>query len=98
MFDGAVLVLVLIDIVLQSTHEALGMLRGQHNARLDLRLGHSRHHLDEINYEFGWRMGDDGKVGVNTLSGLLVPFDAELLPLGLVLLVGHFIGLLATGH
>ncbi len=84
--DGAVLLFELYDVVLQGEKQSLGVFGSQHNAALDVGLGHSGEHADEVHHKLGAGVRDDGQVGIDSVGHFGRKFDFKLPVLGLVVL------------
>ena len=69
--DLAKLRLIPFNIVCQSHHQSLGVLRREDDARFDFCLRHVWGHHDEIKHKLGVVVGNNRKVGVLALGNVL---------------------------
>ena len=56
------------NVVGEGSHESLGMLGRQDDARLDFSLGYVRYDAHKIYHELRLRVGDDGEVRINAFG------------------------------
>src|ERR1700690_2152374 len=81
---------VAVDVAFEGALEALGVTRGQDDARADARTRPARLHVDEVEGEFGVVVVEENQVAVGPLGRGIVELDLELGGIGGKLgLVGH---------
>ena len=76
--DGAILLLVLGDVISQCLVETLGVQGIQDHSGADLSLRRARHHLSKVDDELIGRVGDNGEVAVLALCHFVADFDIQL--------------------
>ena len=74
----AELALIAHDVLLQGHEQAFGVLGGEDNAALNLRLGHTGQYACEVEHEVAAGMGDEGEDGRFALGCLLGQLYLEL--------------------
>src|SRR5678815_6002659 len=75
--DLAVVGLVTLDVLLEGTHERLGVLGRGNDAGKDLGLLRAGQHAGKIQDELGARVRDDDEVGVNAFPFLVADLDID---------------------